>query len=79
MSPVTTGIVAVVILLVLTFLGMPIGACMALVGFLGFSYLVSLQGALNMVATDIWSTLSSYSFTVIPLFIVMGGKGETLC
>jgi tripartite ATP-independent transporter DctM subunit len=72
MSPITTGVIGIVALLVIMFLRMPIGAAMALVGFIGFSYLVSLEAALNVAVTDIWTTFSSYSFTVIPLFILMG-------
>lgn len=60
-------------LLFLFFLtGMPIGISMALAGFLGFAAIGSLASALNLVAVDVYSVFSSYSFTVIPLFIFMG-------
>jgi C4-dicarboxylate transporter DctM subunit len=67
------GILGIVILLaVLFFLGMPVGFAMAVVGFLGFCYVVSLKAALNMVGADLWMTFSNYGLTVIPLFILMG-------
>lgn len=72
MSPIITGIIGTVVLLIVMFLRMPIGVAMALVGFVGFSYLVSIEAAFNVAVTDIWTTFSSYSFTVIPLFILMG-------
>ncbi|MBU2499591.1 MAG: TRAP transporter large permease [Proteobacteria bacterium] len=62
----------VILLLVLFFLGMPVGFAMAVVGFLGFGYVVSFKAAVSMIGTDIWSTFSSYGLTVIPLFILMG-------
>src|SRR4030042_3541580 len=45
---------------------------MALVGFIGFSYCVSLNAALKLLATDLFEVFTSYGFTVIPLFVLMG-------
>jgi tripartite ATP-independent transporter DctM subunit len=45
---------------------------MALMGFAGFAYLISLPAALNMVAKDIFDVFANYGFTVIPLFVLMG-------
>ena len=45
---------------------------MFVVGFLGFAYLVTWDAALNLLAKDFFDTLSSYSLTVIPLFVLMG-------
>jgi len=73
MSPALLGILGIVVLLlVLFFLGMPVGFAMALVGFCGFALVVSFKAALNMAGTDIWATFSKYGLTVIPLFILMG-------
>ena len=73
MSLTLVGIIGIIILLVvLFFLGMPVGFAMAIVGFCGFWYAVSFKAAINMVGTDIWSTFSSYGLTVIPLFIFLG-------
>jgi len=67
------GIIGIVVLLlILFFLGMPVGFAMALVGFLGFCYVISLQAGLNMVSSVLWETLAKYGLTVIPLFIFMG-------
>jgi C4-dicarboxylate transporter DctM subunit len=71
-SPVTTGIIGVCILVFIFLLGMPVGFAMALVGFAGFCYLVSPTAGFSMRARDIVATLSSYSLTVIPMFIFMG-------
>ena len=62
----------VVLLLVLFFLGTPVGFAMGLVGFVGFCLVVSLKAGLNMLSSVLWSTFSQYGLTVIPLFIFMG-------
>ena len=73
MSPVLVGIIGILILLlILFFLGMPVGFAMAVVGFCGFCYAVSFKAALNMIATDLWATFSKFGLTVIPLFVLMG-------
>ncbi|MDO9573807.1 MAG: TRAP transporter large permease, partial [Candidatus Contubernalis sp.] len=43
-----------------------------LVGFVGLGYLVSPSAAFRVVAKDIYSTFSSYSLSVIPMFVFMG-------
>jgi len=73
MSPELVGILGIIVLLlVLFFLGMPVGFAMGIVGFSGFAYVVSFKAAFAMVGTDIWGTFSKYGLTVIPLFILMG-------
>lgn len=61
-----------ILLLILFFLGTPVGFAMAMVGFVGFAYVISLQAALNMASSVLWTTFSKYGLTVIPLFIFMG-------
>jgi tripartite ATP-independent transporter DctM subunit len=72
MNEVVVGIIAILILLLLFSTGIEIGFAMALIGFLGFSYLVSVPAALNMMAKDFFDAFSSYGLTVVPLFIFMG-------
>jgi tripartite ATP-independent transporter DctM subunit len=72
MDPVITGVVGIIILIVLFVLGMPVGFAMAFVGFAGFSYLVSPSAGLGLLARDVFTNLSSYSLTVIPMFLLMG-------
>ncbi|MFA5628888.1 MAG: TRAP transporter large permease [Dehalococcoidales bacterium] len=72
MDPVTVGIIGIVILIVLFMLGMPVGFAMAFVGFAGFGYLVTPNAALGLLARDVFTNFSSYSLTVIPMFILMG-------
>lgn len=68
----TIGIGGIAALLLLMLLRMPIGFAMALVGFLGMSLLAPLDAGLNLLGTQFYASLSSYTFTVLPLFTFMG-------
>lgn len=72
MSPLTVGIIGIGFLFLLFASGMPIGFVMALVGFLGYSYLVSLQAGLTILGLTFYATAASYTLSVIPLFVLMG-------
>lgn len=72
MNPAIIGIIGIIVLVVFFVLRMPVGFAMAMVGFIGFSYLVSFGAGLDILARDIFYTLSSYSLTVIPMFVFMG-------
>ena len=66
------GILCLALLLPLFLTGIELGFAMALAGFLGFSYIVNVDAALNLLAKDVFAVFSSYGFTVIPLFVLMG-------
>ncbi len=72
MEPVTLGIGGILLLLILFFLGVPIGFAMGIAGFIGFVFAVNLTAALYLVASDIFDVLNSYSLSVLPMFILMG-------
>lgn len=72
MSPIAIGLIGILVLIVIFMLGMPVGFAMAFVGFIGFSILVSPDAGLSILARDVFANLSSYSLTVIPMFILMG-------
>jgi len=71
MSPVLTGIVGFVLLFALLGIGVPIGAGMTLVGFIGFAYLVSDVAAITKLALVPFQTVTDYSLAVLPLFLLM--------
>jgi tripartite ATP-independent transporter DctM subunit len=77
MSEVLVGITALFVLLLLFTTGIELGFAMALVGFAGFAYLNSFHAAWNLVGRDVFDALSTYGFTVIPLFVLMGQIGFT--
>lgn len=73
MSPIIAGIVGTVVVFLLLFLGMPIACALMLVGFLGLSYVASMGAALPVAASTLYYVVAYYPYTVIPLFVVMGG------
>jgi tripartite ATP-independent transporter DctM subunit len=75
MSDIATGIVALCVLLILFSTGIELGFAMALVGFVGFSCITSFHSAVSLLARDLFDVISSYGFTVFPLFILMGQVG----
>ncbi|MFP3975521.1 MAG: TRAP transporter large permease [Dehalococcoidia bacterium] len=72
MSSETIGIIGIVILLFLFLIRMPVGFAMALIGVAGYMYLASPQAGLSLLARDFWTNFSSYSLSVIPMFVLMG-------
>ena len=72
MSEVMIGILGLAVVMVLFLTGIELGFAMAIVGFLGFSYIVSFKAGLNLLAKDIFDVFANYGFTVIPLFVLMG-------
>ena len=73
MSLTLIGIIGIFVLLFILFVfGIPVGFSMGIVGFCGFSYVISLTAGFNMLATVTWDTFAKYGLTVIPLFIFMG-------
>ncbi len=72
MNEITVGIIGIFVLLTMFLSGIELAYAMALVGCLGYGYLVSFKAASNLMVKDLFDTFSSYGFTVIPLFVLMG-------
>jgi tripartite ATP-independent transporter DctM subunit len=72
MTPETVGIIGLVLLIVLLFARMWIGAAMAMVGFLGYAYIMGIKPAFGVVAQIPFSTIAWYPMSTVPLFIFMG-------
>jgi len=72
MNALTIGLIGLLIFITLIFLRMPISFAMAIVGFGGFAYMTSVPAAMNMVVRELFSNFSSYSLSVIPMFVWMG-------
>jgi C4-dicarboxylate transporter DctM subunit len=72
LEPLTVGFLGMVLLLVLLFSGIPIAFAMGLVGFLGMAYSNGLGPGLNIMGTTAYTISSSYSMSVVPLFVLMG-------
>ena len=72
MSPETTGLVGLILLIVLLFARMWIGAAMAMIGFLGYTYIMGLKAAFGVISQIPFSTIAWYPMSTVPLFIFMG-------
>jgi tripartite ATP-independent transporter DctM subunit len=72
MDPVVIGIIGVIALLVMLFLGMNIGFSMIVVGFVGYACVVNVKAAMGLFASIPFSTVANYSLSVIPMFVLMG-------
>lgn len=71
MSPVTIGIVGILLLFFLLALRMQVGYSMALVGFVGFAILSSFKSGSVILGMEPYKIGASYSLSVVPLFILM--------
>ena len=72
MSDITVGIYGIIVLLALFLTGLEMAYCLILVGFFGFIFLMSFPAASGLVVKDFFDAFTTYSYTVIPLFIIMG-------
>ena len=72
MNPEVVGLIGIGLLLFLVALKVPISFAMLITGFLGFGTIISFPAALSLLPTEIYSNFSSYSLSVIPMFIWMG-------
>lgn len=72
MSTIAVGIIGIAVLVIVLLLRMPINFTFFLVGLLGFSYLVSLDAGLDLIVIQFYRSFSTYMFTTVPMFILMG-------
>jgi C4-dicarboxylate transporter DctM subunit len=72
MDPLIVGFLGIVLLLVLFIIGVPIGIAMGIAGFVGFAYVTNPMAALHIVSVDMFTFLNSYTFSALPMFIIMG-------
>lgn len=72
MSPVEIGSLCVAALILLIFIGMPIGIGMLAVSLVGVAFIRSDTVAIRMMAQVANDSLEEYLFAVVPLFVLMG-------
>ena len=72
MSPELLGVIGIVVLLLLMFIGMPIWVSMLAVGTVGFYLIVGARQAMVMVSQSAVGSLQNYAFAVLPAFLLMG-------
>lgn len=72
MNTTVLALIGILVLLVLLLLGMDIGIAMLMVGSIGYFICAGLSGTIGMLRATPATTASTYSFCVIPLFVMMG-------
>jgi tripartite ATP-independent transporter DctM subunit len=72
MSPPLIGVTGVFVLFALLILRVPVWVALVLVGFFGNVALAGWQGAFALAGTAPFDVASSYTLSVVPLFILMG-------
>ena len=72
MSPTLIGIIGILVMVIVFLSRMPVAFVMAMIGYLGFSIMISGQGGLSLLSRAVYDVFSSYGLTTIPLFIFMG-------
>ena len=76
MNPTLIGIIGIVVMLLVFLSRMPVAYVMAMIGYMGFSIMISCKGGLNLLSRNICDVFASYGLTTIPLFILMMAKLE---
>jgi len=72
MDPLYIGFIGVFILIFFIMIRVPIAFALAGVGVLGLVYTLGLQQVLSYVPHQIYSHTSNFTFTAVPLFLLMG-------
>jgi tripartite ATP-independent transporter DctM subunit len=72
MSATLIGVIGIFVMVVIFMSRMPVAYVMAMIGYIGFSIMISGKGGLNLLSRNIYDVFSSYGLTTIPLFILMG-------
>jgi len=73
MEPISVGLLAILALLIMLFLGVHVAVTMGLIGFVGF-WIISgtFEGARSFAISTAYSVTSSSDFAIIPLFMLLG-------
>jgi TRAP-type mannitol/chloroaromatic compound transport system permease large subunit len=71
-TPEVVGLIGLIAMLVLLALKVPVGIAMIAVSVVGYGYIIRPAAALARLGSDPFTSVTSYAFSVIPLFILMG-------
>lgn len=72
MTPIEVGWIGIGILLFLIILRVPIAFASIIAGLSGYIMMLSWKGAISFIVTDFYTQFDSFSFSAIPMFILMG-------
>ena len=72
MSGLFLGGAGFVLTILLILIEVPVGVAMGLVGLAGCALIIGFEGAAGIGATTVWDSLTNYTLTMLPLFVLMG-------
>jgi len=72
MEPFTVGVLGTVLMMGFLFVGIPIAVAIGFSGILGIWYLQDWESVGSILQMSVYSSVSEYLFTVLPLFVGMG-------
>ena len=72
MSSITLGAVGVLVALLLIALRVPIAVALGLVSFFGIMELTNMRAALGIITAVPFNFIGNWSFTAVPMFLLMG-------
>ncbi len=72
MSPIIIGVIVSACLVAVIILRVPVAFALMITGTVGMFFIVPPHTALRFLSMDIFERFSSYTFSVIPMFILMG-------
>ncbi|MBW1786722.1 MAG: TRAP transporter large permease [Deltaproteobacteria bacterium] len=72
MDPLYIGIIGIIGLLIMIILRFPIAIALVTVGCVGLIYLYSFSQAMYYIPHEVYSYISKFTFTAVPLFLMMG-------
>lgn len=66
------GAIGFAVTFVLILLEVPVGVAMGLMGIAGMLWILGVDATAIMSATSVWESISNYTLTMLPLFVLMG-------
>ena len=72
LSNMQISLVAFILLFVMLAIRIPIGVSMLAIGILGYAAVVGWTPTLNQIKNIAYDTFSNYTFSIVPLFLLMG-------
>lgn len=58
--------------ILMIFMEIPVAVALGLVGLVGSALIIGSQGAMAIGATTVWDSVTNYTLTMLPLFVLMG-------
>lgn len=58
--------------IIMIFLEIPVAVALGLVGLVGSGMIIGTTGAMTIGATTVWESVTNYTLTMLPLFVLMG-------